>query len=81
MKCQSRISISVVGDPKKGRHLLIKGNVYECDPTPPVYDPTNPRLKPSYIVKCEDGKFRKYDVEYFIDVQELREQKLEELGI
>jgi hypothetical protein len=32
-------------------------------------------------VKCEDGKFRKYATEHFIDIQEVREQKLKELGI
>jgi hypothetical protein len=36
---------------------------------------------PSYVVKCEDGKFRKYDAEHFKDIQEVREDKLKELGI
>jgi hypothetical protein len=56
--------------------------MYECELTPTIYDPmTFKPAPPSYVVKCEDGKFRKYDAEHFKDIQEVREDKLKELGI
>lgn len=62
--------------------ILIKGNMYECELTLTTYDPNNFQpAKPSYIVRCEDGKFRKYYTEHFRDIVELREEKLKELGI
>jgi hypothetical protein len=82
MKCQSKIDVSVTNSLGGIDQILIMGKMYECELTPTIYDPTtlNP-VKPSYVVKCEDGKFRKYYVEHFIDIQELREEKLKELGI
>lgn len=63
-------------------HILIKGNMYECELTPTLYDPnTYKPVKPHYIVRCEDGKFRKYATEHFRDIVECREEKLKELGI
>lgn len=69
-------------------HILIKGKMYECELTHQywkagmVYDPTTFELAaPSYIVSCEDGRFRKYNAEYFVDISEVREDKLKELGI
>ncbi len=62
--------------------ILIMGKIYECELTPTIYDPmTFEPTPPSYVVKCEDGKFRKYDAEHFKDIQEVREDKLKELGI
>jgi hypothetical protein len=56
--------------------------MYECELTPKVYDPkTFDLAAPSYIVVCEDGKFRKYYTEYFRDIVEIRAEKLKELGI
>lgn len=82
MKCQSKIDVSMNNLYGGVDSILIKGNMYECEFTPTIYDPmTFQPAKPSYIVKCEDGKFRKYDSEYFIDIQELRESKLKSIGI
>ena len=82
MKCQSKIDISMTNPFGGVDYILIMGNIYECELTPPITDPnTLQPAKPSYVVKCEDGKFRKYDVDYFIGIHELREQKLNELGI
>jgi hypothetical protein len=82
MKCQSKIDVSM-NNPYGGvDQILIMGKMYECELTPKIYDPvTFKPAKPSYVVKCEDGKFRKYDAEHFKDIQEVREEKLKELGI
>ena len=82
MKCQSKIDVSISNPLGGVDHILIMGNMYECELTPTLYDPTT--LKPTgpyYIVTCEDGKFRKYAAEYFLDIVEWREEKLKELGI
>ena len=82
MKCQSKIGVSMANPLVGVEHILIKGNMYECELTPTLYDPTT--LKPTgpyYIVRCEDGKFRKYATEHFRDIVEWREEKLKELGI
>jgi hypothetical protein len=55
---------------------------YEGDLTPTMYDPqTLKPAPPSYVVRCNDGNYRKVDVEYFITLEEFRENKLKELGI
>ena len=82
MKCQSKIDVSITYPLGRVDNILIMGKMYECELTPTIYDPmTLQPAKPSYEVKCEDGKFRKYDTEHFIDIQEVRELKLKELGI
>jgi len=82
MKCQSKIEVSMSNPFGGVNHILIMGKMYECEITPTIYDPNtyNP-AKPSYVVTCEDGKFRKYDADHFITLTELRETKLNELGI
>jgi hypothetical protein len=82
MKCQSKIDVSIPKNRGSSENILIYGNIYEYELAPTTYDPNTYKLaKPSYVVKCEDGKFRKYDAEHFRDIQEVREQKLKELGI
>jgi hypothetical protein len=82
MICQSKIDVSITNPFGGIDNILIMGKMYECELTPTLYDPTtlNP-AKPSYVVKCEDGKFRRYNAEHFRDIQEVREVKLKELGI
>ena len=82
MKCQSKIAVSVSNPFGGVDHILKVGSMYECELTPTLYDPTTfEPAAPSYIVACEDGKFRKYDLEHFRDIVEIREEKLKELGI
>lgn len=82
MKCQSKIEVSVSNPLGGVDHILIMGKMYECELTPKIYNPLTFQLdKTSYIVTCEDGKMRKYYAEYFIDIVELRDEKLKELGI
>ena len=88
MKCQSKIDVSISNSFNGVDQILIMGKMYECELTPTVYDwhllekvKTYGPAKPSYIVACEDGKFRKYYVEHFRDIQEVRELKLNEIGI
>ena len=82
MKCQSKIDLSIPKHRGGYEYILIYGNIYECELTPTIYDPnTYKPAKPSYIVTCEDGKFRKYNTDYFKNITELRETKLNELGI
>jgi hypothetical protein len=82
MKCQSKIDVSIARVGGGVDNILIMGKMYECELTPTIYDPmTLQPSKPYYVVKCEDGKFRRYDAENFKDIQEVREEKLKELGI
>ena len=56
------------------------GKIYEGDLTPTIYDPQT--LKPSepfYIVKCDDGKYRKFMAEYFLTLEEWRELQLNKI--
>jgi hypothetical protein len=47
-----------------------------------IYDPqTLQPVPPSYIVRCNDGKYRKVYAEYFLTIEDWREKKLKELGI
>ena len=81
MKCQSKIAVSVSNPIGGIDHILKVGSMYECELTPTIYDPTTFEPVRAYIVTCEDGKFRKYDLEHFRDIAEMREEKLKELGI
>ena len=81
MKCQSKIEASVSNPLGGVDHILIMGKMYECELSPTMYDPTTFKPVRAYIVTCEDGKFRKYDLEHFRDIVEIREEKLKELGI
>ena len=59
---------------------LTKGKVYEGDLTPTMYDPqTLQPAKPSYIVKCDDGKFRKFMTEHFLTLEEWRQTQLDKI--
>ena len=79
MKCQSKIAVSISNPLGGVDYILIKGKMYECELTPTAI--TLRPSKRSYIVTCEDGNFRTYDVEYFKGIVEVREEKLKELGI
>ena len=49
--------------------VLTANNWYDGELTPTIYDPqTLQPAKPSYIVKCNDGKFRKVDGDPLIAV-------------
>ena len=82
MKYRSKISCSVPNSLGGFNHILIKGKIYVCDPEPTSFNTkTLEASPPSYIVSCEDGKWRKYYAEHFMDIVEWREEKLNELGI
>lgn len=81
MKCQSKIAVSVSSPLGGVDHILIIGKLYECELSPTMYDPTTFEPVRAYIVACEDGKLRKYDLEHFIDIAEMRDIKLIHLGI
>lgn len=60
-------------------NILKPGNFYESELN------TFELLSPSYIVKCENGQWVKFNSDaikyYFFTIEELRENKLIELGI
>lgn len=59
---------------------LSKGKVYEGDFTPTMYDPnTFQPVDPSYIIKCDDGKFRKFGAKHFMTLEEWRETQLDRI--
>ena len=79
---QSKIGVSATNSSRKIVAILEKGKLYECQPALKTYDPVTFELAPpSLIVKCEDGKDRKYQAEHFIDLQAARDEKLNQLGI
>jgi len=79
---QSKIGVSATDLTGNIVSILEKGKLYECQPALKTYDPVTLELAPpSLIVKCEDGKERKYQAEHFIDLQAARDEKLNQLGI
>jgi hypothetical protein len=59
---------------------LVKSKIYEGDLTPTMYDPqTLKPSEPSYIIKCDDGKYRKFMTEHFLTLEEWREQQLDKI--
>jgi len=63
-------------------NYLTIGNIYDCELCPKMYDPyTYEQVQPYYIVKCDDDKYRKIDVHFFTTLEEMRDNKLDELGI
>lgn len=81
MKCQSKIDVSMSNPLGGVDHILIMGKMYECELTPTFYDPMTFEPVRDYIVTCEDGKFRRYDLKHFKDIVEVRSEKLKEIGI
>jgi len=73
---QSKIDVAVQTASGKIDRILIAGKLYECWESEIVFTPFK-----SLIVKCEDGKERKYQAEHFIDLQAARDEKLNQLGI
>ena len=59
---------------------LTKGKIYDGDFTPTVYDPqTLKPSEPSYIIKCDDGKYRKFMTEHFLTLEEWRNQQIDKI--
>lgn len=59
---------------------LTKGKVYQGDLTPTMYDPnTLHPVDPSYVVKCDDGKLRKFEAKHFMVIEEWREKQLDKI--
>ena len=74
MKYVSKIDFEALD----GVHL-IKGKFYEIEETPKVIDPITFEVT-GYLVLGEKGWFRT-NIDKFISLEELREQKLNDLGI
>lgn len=56
---------------------LTKGKVYEGEFIPKLYDPETLReVSESYIIKCDDNKFRKVEANCFIPLRESNLNKL-----
>jgi hypothetical protein len=56
------------------------GSFYECELTPVIYDPVTLKpVAPSYVIKCDDGKFRKMDAKHFMTLEEFREQQINKI--
>jgi hypothetical protein len=68
-------------------YFITVGQIYDLEAGPTIYDSD---FKPhkSFIMKCDDDKYRKVNdysvglnINQFRDLQEVREKKLNELGI
>ena len=56
------------------------GKMYEGELTPKMYDPNTLKpAEPAYIVKCDDGKYRKFMAKHFITLEEWRERQLDKI--
>jgi hypothetical protein len=65
---------------KSWKEVLPVNNWYEGELTPTMYDPqTLQEASPAYIVRCNDGKFRKVDGEYFLTEEDWRERQLNQI--
>ena len=66
------------GDKDSKIKYLIKGNLYEAELCPPMYDEITYQVLPQrVIVKCEDQRFRIYILEKtFITLVEWREKQI-----
>ena len=65
-------------------YYVTPGRFYYGDLTPVMYDPITfkpdiHRFPPSYVIKCDDGKFRKMDAKHFMTLEEFREQQLNKI--
>ena len=61
-------------------HVLQVGKIYEGELTPKIYDPQTLELAaPCYIVKCDDGKYRKFEAKYFMTLEEWRGSQLDKM--
>lgn len=61
--------------------FLTKGKYYILERGPDVINPINFNKNSSYIVKCDTGGYIKADLNEFVDLIEIREEKLNSLGI
>ena len=61
--------------------FLTKGKSYILERGPDVINPMNFDKTSSYIVKCDAGGYIKADLNDFVDLIEIREEKLNSLGI
>ena len=60
--------------------VYLIGKIYEGDFTPTIYDPqTLKPSEPSYIIKCDDGKYRKFITEHFLTLEEWRESQINKI--
>lgn len=59
--------------------VLSSNKIYECEYTPKVYDPQSFNVYIDLIVKCDDGKYRKFKTFDFISVDEWRNKKISEI--
>ena len=74
-------------------YFITKGNIYVVEETPWLYEPVEFNRYKDMIIICDDGKSRKFQGKdnvydhkevkhiHFKDVRELREEKLNQLGI
>ena len=67
--------------------FITKGKSYDAELTPTIYDPETFIGYKDYIIKCDDGKSRKVNtfvkeglqIDYFDDLQQMREDKLNQI--
>lgn len=60
--------------------VLTIGKCYEADLVPTIYDPqTLQPAPPSYVVKCNDNKWRKINAEYFYTQEEWRDKQINKI--
>jgi len=60
-------------------YLIKKDNVYDGDYTPKMYHPYTFQPVVNIIIKCEDGKSRKFDTDNFYSLEEWREIQLDSI--
>lgn len=59
--------------------FLTPGLFYDGGLTPTMYDPVTLPALPSYIIKCDDGMYRKLPSHIFMTPEEFREYQLNKI--
>ena len=57
-------------------YLIKEDNIYKGDHTPTIYHPQTLKPEIGIVVKCEDGRSRKFDIGDFYTLEEWREIQL-----
>lgn len=60
---------------------ITPGKIYDAKLTPVIYDAMTFQPSRAYIIRCDDGKSRKMEIDLFMTVDEWRDKQLEDLGI
>lgn len=62
-----------------GNRLIVANKIYDAEETPALTDPYTFNMVTQYIIRCEDNSLRAFPSEFFMSIEEFRDNKLNEL--